>query len=400
MNNSKKPETGARLFIGGFSRNTSDLELQEFCSRFGKVKKVDIIPNKQLAFVTFHSKEEATLALFGVQQQAFKGNHLRVDWAKENKKKNENKDKDNAKATDTPKKDEVTKDNPKQDSFKKDRYIPGDMKEVTSVLNKEAVVMEDIALNSENLESEVSAIKAAPEPVPLTPIPNLNLKNHYPESEPPLEISIRDTQTNDIKYTFRVKSLSHLKNFLLAEANGDVSAADLFHSRIQKTTDHIVYSYGSVPVVHTYEGLFGKEVIEPRENKEQRESFLKKRQNNNRGTNEIPEAKVPLSTKKIPVEEIYHLLVSKGYDYVLLNTSKNGPSAPLHPEWKPLANTYGFKKASLLVMFNGKTYVESFQFLNPSTTQSYKDFLPILLKYDVCIFNSNKGAFITPEQLQ
>jgi len=100
------------------------------------------------------------------------------------------------------------------------------------------------------------------------------------------------------------------------------------------------------------------------------------------------------------VEEIYHLLVSKSYENVLLNTSANGPAAPLHPEWKPLPHTYSFRKGNQLVMFYGNPVVESFQFLLNSTNQSYRDLLPILLKYDVCIFNSNKGAFITPGQLQ
>jgi len=219
---------------------------------------------------------------------------------------------------------------------------------------------------------------------------------HYPESSPPLEITIRDFQTHDIKYTFRVKSLAHLKNYLIAETNGEIAAGDLFHTSAQKLDKNLFY--GGIPVVHIYEDLLGKEQLEPRENKEKRENFLKsKNAKNNRDP--IPKAEVPLSSKRIPVEEVYHLLATKGYEYVLLNTSANGPTAPLHPDWKPLPNTYTFRKGAVLVTFSGQPYVESFQFLNQNTNQ-YKDLLPILVKYDVCIFNSNKGAFITPEQLQ
>jgi len=234
------------------------------------------------------------------------------------------------------------------------------------------------------------------EPVKFLPIPNLIARTHYPESSPPLEITIRDVQTHDIKYTFRVKTLTHLKNYLISETNSEVAASDLFHTSSQKSDKNLFY--GGVPVVHIYEDLLGKEQLEPRDNKEKRENFLKsKNAKNNRDP--IPKADVPLSSKNIPVEEVYHLLASKGYEYVLLNTSANGPTAPLHPDWKPLPNTYTFRKGGVLVTFSGQTHVETFQFLNQNTNQ-YKDLLPILVKYDVCIFNSNKGAFITPEQLQ
>jgi len=246
-----------------------------------------------------------------------------------------------------------------------------------------------------------------PEPLPpvisLTPIPNLITKTHYPESNPPLDITIRDTLNHDIKYTFRVKSLSTLKNYLLHEANHEVQHSDLFHTSSQKTEKTIFY--GSIPVVHIYQDILGKEMIEPRENKYDREQilsdiYLKSKNKNYRPFPELPPAKVPISTRNIPVEEVYHFL-SKSYEVILLNTSANGPSAPLHPGWKPYPHTYAFRKGNQLIMFYGSTIVESFQFLQQSTSnQSYRDLLPILLKYDLCIFNSNKGAFITPEQLQ
>jgi len=99
------------------------------------------------------------------------------------------------------------------------------------------------------------------------------------------------------------------------------------------------------------------------------------------------------------VEEVYHFL-AKSYEIVLLNTSANGALAPLHPGWKPQPHTYTFRKGNQLVMFYGKTVVESFQFLSGTSNQTYRDMLPILSNYKLFIFNSNKGAFIHPHQLQ
>jgi len=394
-----KPETGVRLYIGGFPRRTTKSELEEFCSRYGKLKyEIDLIPNKPFAFVTFTSKEEATLAMFAIQQEMFKGARLHVDWA--NKRRQEEKDKDkewdSAKPVTTPQ--SPAKNSKLQDSKTPGvkemtkRYIPGDMKEET-VTSTPAVTKESDLPNAENpTEPEI-----IPEPLSpiLTPIPNLIGRTHYPESNPPLEITIRDTLNNDIKYSFRIKSLTSLKNYLLHEANHEVSASNLFHTSSQKNEKTIFY--GGIPVVHIYQDLLGKEMLEPRENKEDREYFLGKKDYRYL---EIPEARVPISHRKIPVEEVYHLL-SKNYELILLNTSANGPSAPLHPGWKPLPHTYTFRKGNQLIVFYGNTIVESFQFLLQSTSnQSYRDLLPILLKYNVCIFNSNKGAFITPEQLQ
>jgi RNA recognition motif-containing protein len=84
-----------RLFIRGIPFHTTKEEIQELCSRFGKVSSVDVIPQKQFGFVTFAAKEEATLAVYGLQQQLFKGAYLQVDWAK--KRKDEEK-KDTAKS--------------------------------------------------------------------------------------------------------------------------------------------------------------------------------------------------------------------------------------------------------------------------------------------------------------
>jgi len=399
--NTKKPDSGVRLYIGGFPRRTTKSELEEFCSRYGKVKgEIDLIPNKQFAFVTFNSKAEATLAMFAIQQELFKGTRLNVDWAKQRQD-----EKDSAKTVPgpaphakSPRKGDEQKPSGAKQINNTQRYIPGDMKEIvessTSQVNSHQPVT--------GAEPEIPNKEIPPEPeLPApVPIPNLITKTHYPESNPPLEVTIRDTQSHDIKYTFRVKSLSTLKNYLLQEASGEVNTSDLFHTSSQKDkiNEKKNISYGSIPVVHIYQDLLGKEMLEPLENKDDREYLLRKKNFNN--LKELPPAKVPLSSKKIPVEEIYHLLVSKSYEYVLLNTSANGPSAPLHPEWRPLPHTYSFRKGNQLVMFYGNTVVESFQFLLPSTNQSYRDLLPILLKYKAGIFNSIKGAFITPQQLQ
>jgi len=233
----------------------------------------------------------------------------------------------------------------------------------------------------------------------LAPIPKLTKGTHYPEDSPALEITIRDTNTQDMKYTFRVKSLSALKKFLQTESGGNVNANDLFNTSVPKNDSKNVL-YGGLPVVHVYEDLLGKEIIEPRENKESRETFLRGIRKKDRPQT-LPEPVVPLSSKQIPVEELYHLLATKGYESVILNTSADsGSLAPLHPSWKPLPNTYAFRKGGSLVVFAGQSHVETCEFLNQSTNQTYKDLLPLLTKYDVCIFNFNKGAFIAPEQLQ
>jgi RNA recognition motif-containing protein len=414
---SNKEREGIRLFIRGIPTHTTKEEIQELCSRFGKVTSVDVLPQKQFGFVTFSSKEEATLAVYGIQQQIFKGNYLQVDWAK--KKGKDEKDKDSSKNA------SVGKDAAAQggSGAKKEkggntklassvpptpavpevsapatpRYIPGD-EEVESP--KSNVSSKSHPTTKQNppktpAPKKTDAQKKKPENVQLAPIPKLTKGTHYSEDSPALEITIRDTNTQDTKYTFRVKSLSALKKFLQSESGGNVNASDLFNTNMPKNDKNVFY--GGLPVVHVYEDLLGKEIIEPRDNKESREIFLRRK---NRPQN-IPESVVPLSSKQIPVEEIYHLLAQKGYENVILNTSADsGSLAPLHPSWKPLPNTYTFRKGGSLVVFTGQSHVEKCEFLNQSTNQTYKDLLPLLTKYDVCIFNYNKGAFIAPEQLQ
>jgi len=71
-----------------------------------------------------------------------------------------------------------------------------------------------------------------------------------------------------MKYTFRVKSLSALKKFLQSESGGNVNTSDLFNTNMPKNDKNVFY--GGLPVVHVYEDLLGKEIIEPRDNKESR----------------------------------------------------------------------------------------------------------------------------------
>jgi RNA recognition motif-containing protein len=421
---SNKPDSGIRLFIRGIPFHTTKDEIQELCSRFGKVTSVDVIPQKQFGFVTFSSKEEATLAVYGIQQQIFKGTYLQVDWAKKKNLKKDEKDKDSSKNV------SVGKDaaqggagakkekggNPKLAASvptpavpevlapATPRYIPGDEEVVESPL-KSNVSSKSHPSAKQNppknaaSKKQTDTPKKKPDNVQLAPIPKLTKGTHYPEDSPALEISIRDTNTQDMKYTFRVKSLSALKKFLQSESGGNVNASDLFNTSVPKNDKNVFY--GGLPVVHVYEDLLGKEIIEPRENKESRETFLRGLNRKKDRPQTIPESSVPLSSKQIPVEELYHLLASKGYESVILNTSADsGPLAPLHPSWKPLPNTYTFRKGGSLVVFTGQSHVETCEFLNQSTNQTYKDLLPLLTKYDVCIFNFNKGAFIAPEQLQ
>jgi len=428
----RKPDSGVRLYIGGFPRRTTKSELEEFCSRYGKLKgDIDLIPNKQFAFVTFASKEEANLAMFAIQQELFKGSRLHVDWAKR-RKDQEEKDPGskagNAPAGAAAAQPLVSSKNPADHSAKQQpisaggsskdskeskdakytnnvpRYIPGDTKETIVITShpqpQSAAIPESSGLaGSDEVVDFTEPPDMSPQQLLSFPsIPNLISRVHYPESNPPLELTIRDTQSHDIKYIFRIKSLSSLKHYLLQEAAGEVSGPELFHtSSLKKDNEKNLILYGGLPVVHIYQDLLGKEVLEPKENKDDREIFVKRKDYKYL---EIPPPKVPIAQKRIPIEEIYHLLVSKSYENVIINTSANGQSAPLHPEWKPLPYTYAFRKGNQLVMLYGNTIVESFQFLLQSTNQSYRDLLPILLKYGLCIFNSTKGAFITPAQLQ
>jgi len=244
-----------------------------------------------------------------------------------------------------------------------------------------------------------TATKHAPSqstPVFVQPTPEPGTKK-YAEDFPDLEITIKDSANHDLKYQFRVKSLKALQEFLISEGEGVDPSQLLLSSAPQK--DKTQLSYSGIPVVHVYADLLGKEVFESRDNANQREKNLQDMRKI-KGYH-LPKPKVALLDVHLPSAEFVQLLTQKGYQQVYLNLdSSMGPLAPLHPSWIPNPNTYAYRKGNAIVYFKVQdTWVSSCELLQ-TTNSTYKDMLPILLKYGICIFNVLKQAFIAPEQLQ
>jgi len=239
-----------------------------------------------------------------------------------------------------------------------------------------------------------TAKPASPAPAPHSLEPG---SKTYAEDSPDLEITIHDTVTHEVKYYFKVKSLPALREFLVSEGNGIPETQLLHSSAPQKDKNQITYA--GLPVVHVYADLVGKEMLEARDNKQQREKTIQESRRI-RGYR-VPAAKVPLRTQRVPVAELQHLLTQKGYQKVFINLdSTNGPLAPLHPSWAPAPHSYAYRKGNAIVYFSNDSGIVSWCELFHTTNNTYKDLLPILGKYDVCIFNVVKQAFIAPEQLQ
>jgi len=230
-----------------------------------------------------------------------------------------------------------------------------------------------------------------PQSTPVQPTPEPGTKQ-YSEDDPDLELTIKDTVTHDIKYQFRVRSLSSLKEFLISEGGTDRSQL-LLSSAPQKEKTQITHS--GIPVVHVYADLFKKELLESRDNKNQREKTLQEMRRDK--FYKVPPPEVPLANLRLPSAELAQLLAQKGYQQVYLNDSS---LSPLHPSWKPTPNAYAYRKGNAIVYFTVQgTWVSSCELLQ-TTNSTYKDLLAILLKYGICIFNVSKQAFIAPEQLQ
>jgi len=231
-------------------------------------------------------------------------------------------------------------------------------------------------------------------PVYIEPTPEPGSKVYF-ENFPDLEITIKDSVSHDIKYQFRVKSLSALKEFLISEGEGNTNPSQLFlTSAPQKEKTQITYS--GIPVVDVYADLFGKEKLESRANTIQREKNLQQMRRG-KGYDEYP--KVPLLDVQLPSAELVQILTQKGYQQVYLNSK--GPLEPLHPRWSPTPFSCAYKKGNAIVYFlvQDDRWVSECELLQTSNS-TYKDLLSILLKYGICIFNVSKLAFIAPEQLQ
>lgn len=76
---------GSKLYVGNFSYNTVDSQLEELFSPFGQVKSVNVIGDKGFGFVEMSSSEEAEKAKEGLNETDFGGRTLRVDEARPQK---------------------------------------------------------------------------------------------------------------------------------------------------------------------------------------------------------------------------------------------------------------------------------------------------------------------------
>jgi len=140
------------------------------------------------------------------------------------------------------------------------RYIPGS--EPLEQQEKVLPVRHQTKTNGTTKRASVTS------PVNVQPTPESGTKQ-YSEDFPELELTIKDSATHDLKYQFRVRSLSALKEFLISEGDGIDKSQLLLSSAPQKEKTQITYS--SIPVVHVYADLLKKELLESRDNKNQRE---------------------------------------------------------------------------------------------------------------------------------
>jgi len=70
--------------------NTTVGDVQELCRRFGTTTSIEL--NKSVALANFSKQSEALLAIYTLEASQFRGNTLRVDFAREprEQKKNQN----------------------------------------------------------------------------------------------------------------------------------------------------------------------------------------------------------------------------------------------------------------------------------------------------------------------
>ncbi|MCJ7666467.1 MAG: RNA-binding protein [Actinobacteria bacterium] len=76
---------GSKLYVGNFSYNTVDSQLEELFSPFGQVKSVNVIGDKGFGFVEMSSSEEAEKAQEALDGSDFEGRTLRVNEARPQK---------------------------------------------------------------------------------------------------------------------------------------------------------------------------------------------------------------------------------------------------------------------------------------------------------------------------
>jgi len=344
--------------------------------------------------------------VYGIKnQELFRGIYqLYADWAKEKIKKKEDEEKNLNGA------DKTTSANPNQTKGKAGeeggkevsgpknipgsgpRYIPG-----SEPLEQNEKTLPVRTPQTKTNGTTTKRASVPPQSTPVQPTPEPGTKQ-YSEDDPDLELTIKDTVTHDIKYQFRVRSLSSLKEFLISEGGTDRSQL-LLSSAPQKEKTQITHS--GIPVVHVYAELLGKECLESRDNENQRERNLQKMRKTRGPYEKPPPPEVPLLAVRLPSAELVQLLTQKGYHQVYLNKESEG-LAPLHPSWRPTPNAYAYRKGNAIVSFTvqeSPPLVSSCELLQ-TTNSSYKDLLSILLKYRICIFNVSKQAFIAPEQFQ
>lgn len=70
------------MMVSNFERSTTPEELEELFSVHGKVKQVELIPNRGLGFVEMFKKSEAKKAVMALNGSEFKNGTLKVQEAR------------------------------------------------------------------------------------------------------------------------------------------------------------------------------------------------------------------------------------------------------------------------------------------------------------------------------
>jgi len=87
-------KTNTKLFLSNLPRNYKRGDIENLCQRYGTITQVIINSEKQFAFVTFSSREDAQYALYDLQEKQVGGLQLRVNWSKPSEKEKESQKKE------------------------------------------------------------------------------------------------------------------------------------------------------------------------------------------------------------------------------------------------------------------------------------------------------------------